>query len=360
MKILLDVSPYLRGPFTGIGLCAYRCSNAILEKWKELKSPNYEIEIVHRGRSAIEAESDIKQMSLASRFLGSRHEIYHCFEMRLPSAIRSKKIIAIHDLWTLRKNSFQSEDFQNQQRAKIIRAIERADWIVTASSYVQNELIALYPKLKNSSSTIPWGSMIDSDKPPQLEVPVQLRKDLKDFLKSTSLFFLVNACLENRKNQKWLIQKILKFPNYKCVFVGGKGFGYESIQPLILQHPQQFAHFTGISSEELMYLYRSCRALILPSLEEGFGIPVVEALKLSVPLILSRIPPFEEIAGDTAKYFDPLGNGEDLLAIIKNLVENPKIPTAIESVEVSKKLEKFLWPNIAGQYLDIYQKLTTR
>jgi glycosyltransferase involved in cell wall biosynthesis len=60
-----------------------------------------------------------------------------------------------------------------------------------------------------------------------------------------------------------------------------------------------------LSDEEILALYRNAVALVFPSLYEGFGIPPLEAMTLGCPVLASRIPPIEEVCGDSALYFDP-------------------------------------------------------
>jgi glycosyltransferase involved in cell wall biosynthesis len=108
-----------------------------------------------------------------------------------------------------------------------------------------------------------------------------------------------------------------------------------------------------ISDEELLNKYLSCRALIFPSLYEGFGIPVLEALKLNTPVLTSKGTAMEEVAGSSAMYFDPYDVNSIAGTIIKFL-ETGGVPIDHEG------LDRYSWEKSAKDLLEVFEKVQKR
>lgn len=124
-------------------------------------------------------------------------------------------------------------------------------------------------------------------------------------------YILAVGHFETRKNYARLIQAFASLANDRVdlqLIIVGKDNGIEaSIRKLVVQLGLGArVHLRGdISDTDLIDLYRSATALTFPSFYEGFGIPLLEAMAMSCPLILSDIDVFREIADEAALYFDP-------------------------------------------------------
>jgi glycosyltransferase involved in cell wall biosynthesis len=123
----------------------------------------------------------------------------------------------------------------------------------------------------------------------------------------------------------------------RVVFVGKEDFFYKrlGIQP------------KTVTDAELSELYINARALIFPSLMEGFGLPALEALANNCPVIVSDIPVFHEILGNSATYFDP-HSVDDLAKMLKRAA---KIRLPVDSSIV----KKYSWQKMAKETLSIYE-----
>jgi glycosyltransferase involved in cell wall biosynthesis len=207
-------------------------------------------------------------------FWGPRHQL----PLWLPAGVRS--IVTIHDMvWrtygeTMRFPGRQIEAFF------MPRALKKADSVVAVSEFTRAEIAGFYSGHLDKISVVPGASLLSAG--------------VKQELDSTGAggYFLFVGTQEPRK---------LKI-------VGGSGWGGQNL-PLLLRElgiDGQVEILTGADDAQLAEMYRGAHALVMPSLYEGFGLPVVEALSLGVPVITSRESAMSEVAGTAALLVDPM------------------------------------------------------
>ncbi len=168
-----------------------------------------------------------------------------------------------------------------------------------------------------------------------LHLPVAdvfFRKDYSDELLSEHPYFLVCGSFEYRKNLSLLLrvwQRLVEVLGAKAPLLVFAGTLEKSGEPFIRQLradpalQQYVTVLSGLSSPGLRQLMRNARALLMPSLAEGFGLPVVEALALGTPVLASDIPAHREIGEDFALYLDP-GDDSSWYEAIADLIGNPE------------------------------------
>jgi len=136
--------------------------------------------------------------------------------------------------------------------------------------------------------------------------------------------FLFVGVMEKRKNISLLCKTFKKYidlyPEYKLVLIGKPGYGFKEISYLIYNCPN-ISYLNYVTKEKLIEEYTKSCAFIFPSLYEGFGIPVIEAMKYELPIIASDIPTNRELNNrhnGNFIFFDP-NNEESLLSAMINL-----------------------------------------
>ena len=141
------------------------------------------------------------------------------------------------------------------------------------------------------------------------------------------------------------------------IIVGKKGWLYEEI----LEAPKKYGIENSIKfldfvpNEDLSVLYQNALCFVLPSLYEGFGLPVLEAMKYGCPVITSNVSSLPEAGGDAALYIDPL-NVSDITAKIKMVFEDNKLRK--EMIEKGKKqVAKFSWEKTAKETLKVLEEI---
>lgn len=175
-------------------------------------------------------------------------------------------------------------------------------------------------------------------------------------------YFLYIGTLQPRKNLIELIKayKILisQFPDIKLVICGKKGWLYDEIFAKVKELGlEDKIIFTGfVNDEEKAKLLKNALAFVLPSLYEGFGIPVLEAMQLGCPVIVSRNSSLTEIVGVNSFYIEPpFGSLEISQAMLKmlKLDNNQRKQLIADNI---KKTQKFSWEKSALKTLEILQQ----
>ena len=337
---LIDLTPWVRGPGSGVGLTAWHSFHAI-----------HRLEPSVVGASRIRG-SMFRWINPIERLMGKRRSLYHSFEHRMPSFINATRVLSIHDLWTLQSgNSWQHPSFQERQAPLLEQAIRRAHWITTPSRAVLRELQERFPETKGRSQCVPWG--------PTTPLNIQNSDEIhqRPFERP---YFLTVANFETRKNLPFILEAIRGLSGFDWVFAGRPGFGakdvLEKLHSFAASSKIQFHFLQDLPSEKLVALYHHCEAVVLPSFAEGFGLPALEGATLSRPLVLSNIEAFREIAIDSALYFDPIHGSEALRAHLLQLLEDHSLSRKM-SAQASLRAQLFTWEKTASQFLSIYGKL---
>jgi glycosyltransferase involved in cell wall biosynthesis len=140
----------------------------------------------------------------------------------------------------------------------------------------------------------------------------------------------------------------------KLVLSGGEGFGFHEIKNTVNNARDFIEIILRPSLEMIAELYCTCTAVILPSMSEGFGRPILEAMYSKKPIVLSRIPTSCEIAGSTGHYFD-LGSEEQLFQAVNDAFNFTN--KDLWARQSRNKLDYYSWENLSRRYLEIYKKV---
>jgi glycosyltransferase involved in cell wall biosynthesis len=216
-------------------------------------------------------------------------------------------------------------------------AVYRSNGLIAVSEATKNDLLRYYRIPCERISTIYHG--VDS---------VFFRLDRSQ----VEPFLLCVSTLHPHKNLERLIHAFGRKPRReKLVLAGMKGFQAREIEQLIAELGlTERIRVTGwIPREELLRLFARAQACIYPSIFEGFGMPVLEALAAGVPLACSRIPPLQEVAGDAALYFDPY-NEDEIEAAIERVLHDAPLRARL-ATEGPVRAHPFTWASCAEKTL---------
>jgi glycosyltransferase involved in cell wall biosynthesis len=177
--------------------------------------------------------------------------------------------------------------------------------------------------------------------------------------------YLLSVCTHlPHKNIPFFIRNFLELCNKKTiaddvvlVLCGGKRKFTAEMDALLLQYPQ-YSHrviVTGyVADDHLPALYSGATAFILPSLYEGFGLPVLEAMQCGTPVLSANTASLPEVGGDAALYASPVDDTDFQTQLI-TLLNNPELRQ--QMVEKGfKQAEKFSWEQSAQETLAVYRQ----
>ena len=257
-----------------------------------------------------------KQIILPVKLLSSSADILICPDYVAPIFSRCKKIVVIHDnfFWKYSKN------YPILWRNYFIRLIQlgllRNAEIVTTSSYSKLGLKNIFRNKKitylyQSSERIYYDNKKNSSKDYILHIGTfEKRKDLLTLVKAFKLF------KDNTSS------------NLKLVLAGSKNFNgnkqiYKEIKRYISKNNLTLSVIMPgyINKKQAINYYNNALCYVFPSIDEGFGIPLIEAMRAQIPVICSDIKIFEEIGGDSVIYFKKQ-NYNDLYNKLKLIIKN--------------------------------------
>jgi glycosyltransferase involved in cell wall biosynthesis len=177
----------------------------------------------------------------------------------------------------------------------------------------------------------------------------------------TGNFILFVGTLQPRKNIERLIEAFSQISSshkdLSLVVIGKHGWLYEAIlaAPKKFDIEEKVKFLSFVSDEELATFYKYALCYVLPSLYEGFGLPVLEAMSYECPVITSNISSLPEAAGDAALYIDPL-DVADIAAKMNMFISSEKLRK--EYIEKGKKqVKKFSWEKTAKETLAVLEEV---
>ena len=279
-----------------------------------------EVELVQLGEGAFAGRGSARQKvaalrqdvawygdGLARAARTARADVLHCPTFRGPlRAAGMPTVVTVHDLAVLREPSWFPAWSRSYGRALMPRAVRNADRVICVSRATARDAVGLldvpYRKLRViPNATEPVFSSLPG--PPPLEPPYLLcvgtpepRKNLPALLEA---FTLVRAA--GRR--------------VRLALVGADGWG-----DVRVGSTEGVVAFGRVDDTELRDLSAHAEALVLPSLWEGFGLPVAEALAAGCRVACSNIPALRELAGEDATYFDPSSPATIAEGILKALL----------------------------------------
>jgi len=277
----------------------------------------------------------------------------HHLPVFLPRKI--KKLVTIHDLvWIRHPGSMKKIGWLLEFLLMPVTLL-LADRIISVSEFTAGEMEDVLRVPAAKIETIPLAPYDFDEEQQPGDSPVDiLNKE----------YFLFVGTPEPRKNLRRLLEafrnlcKVLD-TSPALYIVGGHGWGGEETSDLVLELDlgKDVVLLGHVNDSELEQVYRHALALVMPSLYEGFGLPILEAMRHGVPAITGNCASMPEVAGDGALLVNPLSVG-DIEAAMSKLYLQPELRAALSESALAQA-QKFSWELAADRTLAQIKKLAS-
>ena len=269
----------------------------------------------------------------------------------VPTSPFTKVVLTVHDLNFLHENP--NERTYTRQLAMVRRNIRRADYLVTISDFVRQDILRHADLLgytgRQPLRYVPRGVEDLAPVPPG-HVPAYMPRRP----------FLFGLGTINSKKNYHVLAALLQDTDYELVIAGSfaEADYVATIRAAAAQvgAADRVTVLTRISEADKTWYYQHCLAYMQPSLAEGFGLPVVEAMQLGKPVFLSRLTSLPEVGGAAAYYFDDFSPQHLRQVLAAGLARHS--PT--RAAEAQAQARQFSWAQAAADYLTVYQELLGR
>ncbi len=352
MNILVDCER-MKYPFTGLYYYCLHLGNALLEEAKPAnENLTFFLPEERQGIFGIHA-AYLKQHFLHKVFMPSVHEfqVWHATHQSTDYYPYNKKIsvlLTVHDI-----NFMHDENKKAAKKTKYLddlkRKIDRANHIVAVSRFTLNDL-GSYIDLTGKTCSVVYNGCNFNER--LLHVPAPAMAPAGSFL------FTIGTIAE--KKNFHVLPPLLAGNNYRLVIAGvtnDKNYRNKILSEAEKWKVADRIVFTGaIPEADKQWYFQHCTAFVLPSLAEGFGLPVLEAMFYRKPVFLSKKGSLPEIGGEAAYYFDDF-LPENMRLTLRKGLERYENEIALQE-KIYQHAVSFDWKYAARDYLAVYRQLT--
>ncbi|MBI3934159.1 MAG: glycosyltransferase family 4 protein [Acidobacteria bacterium] len=295
----------------------------------------------------------VKSPLLDSWLQFPRATLFHGLNQRLPEKIYPVEVVTIHDRFPPPSEDYSTAAFRDLMRRRIEAAVPRAARIITVSDAVRKQLLLYDPALDTKIRVVHLG--VDPAQPATPEETKFFREHTLR-LQRGERYFLNVGVVQTRKNILGIVQALKSLPGYRLVLTGGDGYGAEEIRAHIrragLQDRVQWLGY--VDRNVIRLLYSGATALVFPSFEETFGLPILEAMSYGLPVITSNVSAMPEVAGDAAILVDPRRVSE-ISKAMRRIAEDEETARALRQKGLHR-VRYFSWDVCAERTWAVYQE----
>jgi glycosyltransferase involved in cell wall biosynthesis len=376
MNIGFDAKRFFKN-FTGLGnysrfvvdaLSVYHPANQyILFTPRQRKHPEIDKLIQRENIEVVSPKGLYSKSFLASlwRTFGIRNnaalnnvQIFHGLSHELPVGLpkKIKQVLTVHDLIFLRYPEFFNPIDVRIYKTKVAYAAKRADCIVAVSQQSAND-VQEFLNVEKSKIKVVYQGVHPIFKVNKSSSEVEA---VKQKYSLSSEYILNVGTIEERKNLKVLVKALGIIPERErisVVVLGRKTSYYTAVVDEIKRTglARFFTFIDNASFQDFPAIYQGASLFVYPSLFEGFGIPLVEAIESGIPVVTSQTSSLPEAAGPASAYIDP-HNAEGLATTIRKILNDSVLRGSMVS-ESKKYIAKFQPEVIANELMKVYQSI---
>ncbi len=342
MRIALDATYSIGGALSGVGNYCREILRGVAAAHTEAN-----FTFCYRPHRFIESfqetlPANARRRLLLEEFPAFSADLLHGLNQRLPRRRMKRSVCTFHDLFVM-TSDYSTLEFRERFTRLAREAAARADLIIAVSSFTAHQVEALLGVEPARLRVVHHGVHPPANAPDEA-----LRENI----------ILHVGALQRRKNVTRLISAFEQVPgDWRLVLAGGAGYEAGEIRKCIHASPAaaRIEELGFVSQESLHRLYAKARILAFPSLDEGFGIPVLEAMAWGVPVLTSNRSALPEAAGDAALLVDPL-DGEAIAGNLRRLACDTGLRVEL-AAKGKRRAEDFTWPQAVEKTWSVYSEL---
>lgn len=341
MKIALDATYSLGSNLSGVGVYSREILFGLARAHPEVR-----FLFCYRPHRFLRSFSD-RLPGNASRRLLREHrapsaDLFHGLNQRLGMARHRRTVTTFHDLFVI-SGDYSTPDFRRRFAAQARAAAERSDLIIAVSAFTARQVEQLLGVEASKIRVIPHGT-----RSPRSPRPAAAREQI----------ILSVGAIQRRKNIVRLVEAFEQVgSDWKLMLAGS--FGFESQEALRRiansARKQDIQVLDYVSGPELEELYQRASILAFPSLDEGFGMPVLDAMARGVAVLTSNVSALPEVAGDAALLIDPADVGS-IAGGLQQLTTNSDLRDRL-IVRGLARASDFTWEKSAAATWNVYREL---
>ncbi|MBI5794006.1 glycosyltransferase family 4 protein [Candidatus Uhrbacteria bacterium] len=308
-----------------------------------------------------------RHVLLPLRFLVRQPDVLFSPFGQLPLLWRGKSVVTVHDLAIFEHPEWFPEGQDFSVTTSVPKSLERADRVIAVSQSTQEKLLEVFPMTEGKTQVV-WEGV-------SLEAAYEALKHTDENSKRFPYDRDVVLCLGTIEPRKNLVNAFLAFDQFlqshpeqatqvRLVVAGKKGWRMQEIENELIRvnrawreaEPNGVIQLLGpVTEEEKWNLLARASCLLYPSYDEGFGLPVLEAMAVGTPVIASNRGALPEVGGDAAMYVEP----EDTEAMSFALSQCLLVPEGVRELKEMgiKRAAEFSWERAAKQTLKVLQEV---
>lgn len=281
--------------------------------------------------------------------------IYHGLSHELPIGIKKagvKTVVTMHDCIFLRYPELYDLSFRLIFKLKYAYACKVADRIIAISEQSKQDVMHYFKVPEEKIDVVYQGCNTAF----YHAVSEDEKKRIRAKYKLPEQFILNVGTIEERKNLLSVFKGLKKAHLNTPVVALGRSTNYtDKVKAFVKENKQQGIFIHDADFKDFPAIYQMARCMAYPSVFEGFGIPILEALNSGTPVITTKGGVFPEVGGEAALYVD-YGNEDEMAEALKQILQDEKLRNTL-ATKGKKQALKFREAEIAQNLMNVYRKL---
>ncbi|MBM3724842.1 MAG: glycosyltransferase family 4 protein [Acidobacteria bacterium] len=344
MRLGLDATYAIGDHLSGVGVYSRRILWGLAQRHSE-----HRFHFFLRPHRFLKSWTERLPANSSRRLLGERlgqgPVLFHGLNQRLPARCEVPAVTTFHDLFVMTAQ-YSTPEFRERFTRQAREAARQSQRIIAVSQFTADQVAGLLDYPRDRIDVVGHGT----EPPP----PAKTGHPREQMVLSV-------GALQKRKNTQRLIRAFAAMPpGWRLVLAGSSGYGSAEILAELESSPRRAdIELPGyVTAEQLEALYARAAIFAFPSLDEGFGIPVLEAMAWGVPVLTSNRSSLPEVAGEAALLVDP-EREEEIAGGLCSMAADEDLRASLV-VRGRQRAADFTWERSVRETWGVYRKLDGR